>query len=95
MTRILGLALPVDDNMNPVAWAYADMRHKFEYNASGNLEYIGRASAGTTSNVSGWQIKKLAYETVGSEDKVSSITWADGVISFNKIWDDRGTYTFL
>lgn len=50
--------------------------------------YTGKAPAGTLTSAASWQISKL--------DKASGaiITWADGEIDFNKIWDNREYLTY-
>jgi len=75
--------LPVSDT------AYT-LRQDFE---GGNSPiYIGEALPGTLDAASGWRIRKITY----TNNMITSITWADGNASFNKVWDDRkdGTYTY-
>jgi len=86
--RFQGFTLPTDDNSVTIQRAYSDMRTLADYNASGNLEYFGKAMIGSLSASAVWQIRKLAYEVVGSDDRVSSIIWAgDG--DFTQVWDGR------
>lgn len=51
--------------------------------------YIGQAEPGTSAATSAWRIKKV-IESVGG----TSIDWADGDALFDKVWDDRLTYTY-
>lgn len=56
--------------------------------ASATITYVGEALPGTAGSASTWRIKKL--------DSTSGlvITWADGDSDFDKIWDDRASYTY-
>lgn len=61
----------------------------FAYNGT-NIEYIGVAPAGTAKSAAGWMIKKLSYS--GSD--LTDIQFADGVLTFTKVWNDRATYSY-
>jgi hypothetical protein len=50
--------------------------------------YVGKAQIGSTPEQGVWQIMRVV------EDETTSITWAGGVDSFNKVWDDRGSYDY-
>lgn len=54
-----------------------------------NTTYIGKADHGLSSSKVGWQIKKI--HTIST---VTTISFADGVDSFSKIWDDRLSYSY-
>lgn len=56
--------------------------------ASATITYVGEASPGTSGSDSTWRIKRL--------DSTSGliITWADGDSDFDKVWDDRASYTY-
>jgi len=58
--------------------------------ASATVTYIGKCAAGSvaTTDEAIWKIKKID-STSGTK-----ISFADGSTSFNKIWDDRATYTY-
>ena len=51
---------------------------------SASLTYIGEAAAGTLDSSPAWRIRKL--ETTGS---VLSVSWADGDLQFDNVWNDR------
>lgn len=51
--------------------------------------YIGKAEIESTNNQAVWQIKKLII--VGLE---TDIRFAEGTDSFDKVWDDRASYTY-
>lgn len=53
--------------------------------------YVGEALPGTTKGQSTWRIKRI-YE-FGSDGDLD-ILWANGSADFDKIWNDRATYTY-
>ena len=53
-------------------------------------EYIGYAKPGSSSSSSVWQIKKLIY----TGDSVTAILFANGDTKFDKIWDNRTSYSY-
>lgn len=60
------------------------------YNGSNLTEYIGYAIPGSAKSAPVWLIKKLTY----SGSLVTDITFANGVIAFNQIWDNRASLSF-
>lgn len=66
--------------------------YKFEYayDSSGNLEYIGKAGAGTPTSDANWQIKKLTY----TSGNLTAILLADGNENFDNVWDQRSSYSY-
>jgi len=60
------------------------------YNTDGNPEYVGEADAGTSSDATGWRIKKITYE----DGNPTNVEWADGNTNNDNIWDDREDYTY-
>lgn len=63
---------------------------RIAYTSDGKQEYIGFAKPGTDVSASGWQIKKLSY----SGFNIISILYAGGNLGFDKIWDDRESYSY-
>lgn len=57
------------------------------YNGSNLTEYIGYALPGTPKASAKWLIKKLTY----SGSLVTDIQFANGVIAFDQIWDNRAS----
>lgn len=55
---------------------------------SASVLYICEAPAGTATDAIGWRIRRI--------DTVNPITikYADGSTAFNKVCDDRATYTY-
>lgn len=56
--------------------------------ASATITYVGEADPGTAASASAWRIKRL--------DSTSGllITWADGDSNFDKVWDNRASYSY-
>lgn len=56
--------------------------------ASATITYVGEAEPGTSAASALWRIKRL--------DSTSGllITWADGDSDFDKVWNDRATYSY-
>lgn len=55
----------------------------------GAFTYIGEAVPGTATTASTWRIKRV--EQVGAD---INILWANGSADFNKVWDNRLTYSY-
>lgn len=55
----------------------------------GGVTFIGKANIGSATSAAAWQIQKLD-ESAGLVK-----TWADGDASFNNVWDDRTSLTYL
>lgn len=62
-----------------------------EYDSSNNPVYIGEAIPGSSTSDSVWRIKKL---TADGSNNITSILWAEGTATFNKIWDNRTSYSY-
>lgn len=55
----------------------------------GSFIYVGEADPGTATSESSWRIKRI--EEIGDD---YNILWASGSADFDKIWDDRLTFTY-
>lgn len=55
---------------------------------TGNDIYIGYAIPGTLTTDSTWKIQKINLVNP------ISIKWADSSTLYNKVWNDRSTYTY-
>lgn len=64
---------------------------KLDYDANNNPIYIGLADIGAATSDAVWQIRKIDYDV--NNDPISVI-WADGTDRFEKVWDNRTTYTY-
>lgn len=60
----------------------------FKYATSGTELYIGEATPGASSASPIWRIMKFDSST-------QDITWADGDASFDNVWDDYASLTYL
>lgn len=56
---------------------------------AGNITYVGKAAIGALPSAPVWQIQRLD-ETSGLV-----LTWADGDPSYNNVWDNRASLTYL
>jgi hypothetical protein len=56
----------------------------------GTLIYIGEATPGTANSASTWRISRIDE----TNDPDLTILWANSEVSFNKVWDNRLTYTY-
>lgn len=69
------------------------MRMENTGGASGvEVLYLGEAEPGYATSVAKWRIKKFTYDS--GTNNVSEVNWASGNDNFDKIWDDRATYTY-
>ena len=64
---------------------------RMDYDTSGNITYIGFAKPGSTEDKPVWAIKKLEYDDNGN---LVAIKWAEGNNNFDKIWNNRTTYSY-
>lgn len=69
----------------------AEFTEKRENNANGQPLYIGQAQPGTLTSATGWRIQKYTYD---ANFALTDVEWAEGTNAFDKIWDDRATYTY-
>lgn len=53
--------------------------------------YVGEAAPGSNASDAAWRIKRVAEQT-GST--LTEILWANDTDAFDKVWDDRATYTY-
>ena len=60
-------------------WLGQSLMVKFD--DDGTYSYIGKATPGTATSSSLWQIKRI-------EDSTGDITWADGDSIFDNVWDN-------
>ena len=68
----------------------APVQSVYAYNASGDLEYMGKAVPGTATTEPKWQIQKLVY----TDGNLTGIYFADGDMGFSKTWDQRESYSY-
>jgi len=56
-----------------------------------NPIYIGESVPGTSPATARWRIEMHTY--TGTD--LTIIAWANGSKKFDKVWDDRATYTYI
>ena len=64
---------------------------RVEYNVSNKPVYAGEAAPGTLPNEAGWRIQKITYDV---SDNPLIVEWASGNQNFDKVWDERSSYTY-
>ena len=70
----------------------AELSVRVAYNAGGDVEYIGKAEAGSSTSSATWQISRLFYDGSGNfEAKL----WCDGDFNYDNVWDDRASLTYV
>ncbi len=69
----------------------ADIITRLAYDANQNIEYIGRAAAGSASSNETWQITKLTYD---ANQNITQVQYASGNKRFDKVWDSRSGYSY-
>lgn len=57
--------------------------------ASASVTYVGEARAGLLDSEVGWRIYK--FETVST---ITTKKWAQGTLDYDKVWDDRASYSY-
>jgi len=62
-----------------------------DFDASGNLLYLGNSHEGALKSEPFWAIRKFLYNAQGL---LVDIQWAGGESSQTKIWDDRASLTY-
>lgn len=60
---------------------------------AGLYTYIGEAAPGSAKGDAVWRIKRVE-ELTGTDAGDIEILWANGTAAFDKIWDDRTTFTY-
>lgn len=81
------------DNSIPVISLDRPFTKKMQNNSAGQPTYIGEAYAGTLTSESKWRIRKMEYDD-GATKPPTGETWAKGNTEFDKIWDNRTSYTY-
>ena len=69
----------------------APFRRALDYDASGNLTYIGATPGPGDVTAAAWLIKKLAYDVSGN---LTGVLIANGSDAFNQAWNARASLTY-
>lgn len=83
---ITGQAGPKGQNAEDV-----DMYSKRVDFVNDNLLYKGEAAVGSSEAAAVWRIRRIV---IGSDSDVTE-TWAAGTASFDKVWADRASLTYI
>lgn len=59
--------------------------------ANQNIEYVGCAASGSPTSDSVWAIMRIIYD---ANNNFSRTAFAEKNRVFNKIWDDRASYSY-
>jgi YD repeat-containing protein len=78
--------------MSVYQFGNSDLDVAIEYNVTNLAIYVGEAQPGTSKGSPNWRIMKLDYD---ANNNLILKRFADGSKNFNKIWDNRATYTYL
>jgi hypothetical protein len=65
-------------------------KQRIAYDSSNNAEYIGYAPPAVGTDAAKWQIRKVTY----SGNYPVAVDWAGGSTNFDKVWDDRESYSY-
>ena len=78
--------------MRPISTEWViQYTQQFDYDANGNVIYIGRADIGNATSGAKWQIRKMTYDAVGN---LLTIQFANGNDGYTSIWDNRASLSY-
>lgn len=82
-----------ESNLMRAGYPYekVDMQARFDYSGGSTIVYVGYCKPEYTIYQPHWQIMKLLY----SGTSVIGVVYADGSNDYEKIWNDRASYTYL
>ena len=80
--------IPIDDNKNTANLDYLEKTMTYTTN---NLTYEGFCYPWTADDASWWIIRLHTYDW--SNNRLTTKR-ADGTAMFDKVWDDRASYTY-
>lgn len=81
--------MPRAKDWNLITQEKSDNFTKLIDEPSSTVCYIGRASIGTATSESLWQIKRISVS-----GNITSVEWANGDDAFNQIWDNRASLSY-
>ena len=80
----------IEDERGGLISFYTNDTVLYQINDNGDPVYMGRAKPGSLASSPCWQIRKFSYSGIS----LISIQWASGTAIYDKVWDDRATYTY-
>ena len=57
---------------------------------SGGTTYVGKAPPGSITSEARWQVSRIVVA-----GGTTTVTWADGNLTYDNIWDNRASLTYL
>ncbi len=86
--NITNVSIPVTQSG---AWSVSTTAYAKRYDqVSDVLAYLGDAGVGSSPSSSVWRIQKLVFTSAGSV----TITFADGNVNFDNVWDNRASLSY-
>ncbi len=79
------------DNSLKVGDTVQYYKQRMTYDDNNYPEYIGLAEPGSETSSAVWQIKILTHDASGN---TTAVDFASGTAAFDKVWDDRASYTY-
>jgi len=79
-------------NFHTVSYPFtpSDLKKRIDYDGGSDPVYVGYAAPGTAEGSAAWQIQKITY----TGGLVTGIDFAGGTNDYNRVWDDRASYTY-
>jgi YD repeat-containing protein len=80
-------------NCNTITYPFTkdDLQALRTFTVGNKVEYEGYARPGALSSVAEWQISKYTYDGSGN---CTGKQFAGGVHDYDKIWDNRASYSY-
>ena len=85
-TQPVSGALSVDNFPNLFETSKEPETLRVDYDANGNMIYVGKAMPGASEAVNVWRIQKFTYD---AGDNLTSTLWADGDKEYDNVWANR------
>ena len=71
--------------------ANVNMTYNTLIDTVGSHKYIGESLPGSATSAALWRIKRIDQTDTGGD---VNILWANGLVTFNQVWDDRLSLTY-
>lgn len=65
---------------------------QWERDSMGRTTYAGFAAPGTATSAAGWLIQRFSY--TGNDFSPDDKLFAEGELTFDKVWNDRASYGY-
>lgn len=77
--------------LTPIGKADHQIVNASDYNATGSPTYVGWALPGTADSAAAWLIAKITYDGSGN---FLTLRYANGVLQYNQVWNDRAALSY-